>query len=220
MRAPGDKQYPWLVSRWRFVVIATGCLSIGAGVLSAVFLPTLRATFVDNDALADENVGYWSFGWPLCYGTSTTSGPLTLLGAASGLPPPPFLPSQLETGGLYYLVVDLFVGFILMASPIVAGRARLAGQLAQGQYALSDVFSLTTAVAILFSLFAVERTYGWAETAASAANVYSALSTRPLFEQTTVSLGIICTLYVLIAALCQALRLTATKGRGLRKIGL
>jgi len=233
MCPPEDKQHPPPVVRWRFVLIGLVCLCIGAGVLSANLLPNLRARYshpVDN-----ADIGDWSFGWPFWYGTATTEGPPGWQATFSGWvkrpdgswtnpgwitrrpAPTPHRPSELTTGGLYYLLVNLFIACMLVVSPVLIGRARRVGRVGRGQFTLSGLFSLTTAVAIVLALFAVERRYNCAETNDRLPSIYSALSARPLFDQVAISIGIVCTLYVAIAALCQVFRLAVMKLRRLGK---
>jgi hypothetical protein len=184
----------------RTAVLSLLCLCIGAAAIHANFSPVLRGTGVDE---VEGIPAYeWGVGWPFWCGEATT---YAQGGSASGPPSPPPLPSELAVADAYYFFVNLFIACILVASPLVVGRARLPGCLGRGQFTLSDLFSITTAVAMTLAIFSVERTYDWAKINAAAA-VNSPLSSRPILDQVFVSLGIICALYVAIAALCQAFR--------------
>ncbi len=192
---------------WRAAVIVFLCLGIGVAAVHANLSPVLRRTY----GICDGEPGCdWSFGWPFWYADATTYLPW-------GSPQPPSRPPpELTAAGTYYCAVDLFIVCILVASPLVLGWTRLSGSLSRGQFTLSELFSMTTAVAMVLALFSVERTCGWARLDEAAA-VNSPLSSRPLFDQIFISLGMICALCVAIAALGQALRSGVMRLRRLRR---
>ncbi len=190
----------------RTTVIAILCLGIAAAAVHANLSPVPRWTYWEDDGVACD----WGFGWPFWYGAATTRPQF------GSPPPPPQLPSELTAADAYYCAVDLFITCILVASLLVVGRTRVPGCLGRGQFTLSELFSTTTAVAMVLALFSVERTRGWAKLLKAGA-VNSPLSSRPWFDQVLISLGIVCALYVAIAALCQAFRSVVVRLRNLRQ---
>jgi hypothetical protein len=216
----------------RTVAIVTLCLCIGAAAIHVNLLPTKVETY--DDPARDALVGYCGLGWPFWYGVGESQGPPGWSASFSGWvkrpdgswtnpgwitrrpPPTPHFRSELTPAGVYFLLVNLFIACILVASPAVLGRAHRLGQVGLGQFTLSDLFSVTTAVAIVLGLFAAERRYGLAETNGPVPGIYSALSARPLFDRVAISIGIVCTLYVATAAMCQVFRSVVV---GLRRLG-
>jgi hypothetical protein len=216
----------------RTVAIITLCLCIGAAAIHVNLSPTRVETY--DDPARDALVGYCGLGWPFWYGVGESQGPpgwsmssswvklpdgkSVLTGQIMRRPPPtPLFPSELTPDGVYFLLVNLFIACILVASPAILGRARRLGQVGRGQFTLSDLFSVTTVVAIVLGLFAAERRYGWTEINDPLPGIYSALSARPLFDQVAISIGIVCTLYVAIAAACQVFRSGIMRLRRLRQ---
>jgi hypothetical protein len=83
---------------------------------------------------------------------------------------------------------------------------------------LSELFLLTTAFAIVLALRTLERTYGWTEFGQEMApGTYSSLSVYPWYDRVLISVGLVCALYVAIAALCQVFMLAVVNLRRLRK---
>ncbi len=172
------------------------CVYIGIAVLHANLSHRSWSTGTNVEGPRFE---VWCFGWPVVYGSGDPSNP------------------KLDTQ-FHWIYVDLLVGVAVALSPAVAFRLRRFTHLRSTQFTLSGLFLLTTAVAIVFAFFAVERAYGWARlTWPVEPSTYSALSSCRWYDQVPISLGLVCALYMAIAALCQVFRLAVVKLRGLRK---
>jgi hypothetical protein len=188
-------------SRLRAGAILLLCLCIGAAMLHANLLPTGESL-----PYGPSESGYfvgWRFGWPFFCGSGYSTPPAT-----------PSLPRRLDS--VYYLMVDLFIAALLVVSPAVLCHLRRSSRIRGSQFSLSNLFMVTTAVAMLFSLIAVERTCGWAESGRLGL-VCSALLAYPWYDQAPIALGVICASYVAIAALCQMFGLTVLRFRSASK---
>ncbi len=170
------------------------CVCVGAALLH----PNLSPRFWSTN---HEGPGFerWYVGWPVVYGV--------------GYPPNPEIYTQ-----FHWAYVDMLAGIALVLSPAVAFRLRRFGYMRSTQFTLSGLFLLSTAVAMVFALSAMERAYGWARlTGPVEPGTYSALSALPWYYQVPISLGIVCTLYVALVALCRAFRAVIVKLRGMRR---
>jgi hypothetical protein len=112
-------------------------------------------------------------------------------------------------------MADIFICAILLASTIYVLRTRLAQIWRSRQFTLADLFALTTVTAVLFSLFAAEKSYGWSDPSRmmETAN-YSALSAHPLWDLIPISFGILCFAYLSVTALMRILRKMGKVFRG------
>jgi hypothetical protein len=112
----------------------------------------------------------------------------------------------------HYLLLDAFTAMVLVGATAMVFWLWRTRHDRRWQFTLSDLFSLTTAVAVLFAVLASERTYGWNSLGYSAEDgVYSALSEHPWYDQVPIGIGIVCAVHLMLAALCQLLRLSARK---------
>jgi hypothetical protein len=180
------------------------CLSIGCAFLHANLLPTYGH---DIPPPGDEDFlpGY-SVGWPILYGNVTSPRLVPWFWSYSRSP---------KTSPLF-LLADIFVGVVLVAAPLAVIRLRRSAGVAKGQITLSGLFSLTTVVAMVFALLALERQYGWAtlnDCIGRWPGVYSALSMYPWIDRVLIAIGVSCALYVAIKAVLQIMTRIATKTR-------
>lgn len=121
----------------------------------------------------------WSFGWPVSY--------------ANGNSAAPFSGAYLSTTGIGCLVADLFIFAVLIAAVVGVFHGRRSGHEQRWQFTLSDLFSLTTATAALFAMFASERTcYRAGPAYAWEAGVYAPLSAYPWYDQVPIGISIVC----------------------------
>jgi hypothetical protein len=143
----------------------------------------------------------WSLGWPIVYDGEfpETSGAFYWTGVRDTAVLP--------------VVVDSMVAAMLVFSPLAVLRLRRSRRIRWGQWMLADVFSLTTASALVLSLLAVERVHNLAQPTQRELGAYSALRALPWHDQVAISIGILCTLYLVIAALSQMVRATAARSR-------
>ena len=188
-------------SPWGTWPILLMCLCIGAAVLHTNLLPRSWST---GNVEGPRSLGSY-VGWPVVYGGRYP--PLL------GLLPNPEMEMQ-----FHWVYVDLLVGTALVLSPVVPVRLRRLSYVRSTQFTLSGLFLLSTAVAMVFALSAMERAYGWARlTGPVEPSTYSALSAYPWYDQVLISLGLICVLYAGLAVSCQVAGLAVVKLRGLRK---
>jgi hypothetical protein len=173
------------------------CLGVGVALIHANLSPRCHAVF--QTCNGDEY--YWSVGWPTIYGD------------AGGCRLPAICwPHELQNIQARRLLVDVFVAAVLVVSPAVVFRLRRGGSLGGGQFSLSDLFVLTTAVAVLCALRSLERVSEWSNWGYEPSLLlYTRLSACPWYDQIAISIAIICALYVAIAAVSQTVRLVATR---------
>jgi hypothetical protein len=170
------------------------CLCIVAALchLNLLKMESYRASY--DDFLGHEEVMHLYVGWPVIFvvneSISTIPGPPKVVGMRIGA-----------------LLADLFLAAVLVAATARVLRLRQSRDGRKWQFTLADLFSLTTAVAVLFAILASERTYGWTRLAdASEEGVYSALSAYPWYDQVPIGIGIVCAVHLMLAALRQLLR--------------
>jgi hypothetical protein len=182
---------------------ATAILFLCLCIASAILHANSTAQFSYSE-LGDGG-GLYYVGWPVVYGDvySTSLFPLRW---------PLF--NQADSRCLF---VDTFVAAALVVSPAVVVRLRRRSSTRSGQFTLSGLFLLTTAIAMVLALLTLERAYGWAQTGQRWPGVYSALRTHPWYDQVFIAIGIVCALYVALAAVSQAFRAAVVRLRHLRK---
>lgn len=167
------------------------CLCVGAALchVNLSGRDCYHESFVDF--AGDRNEVVHSYvGWPVIYGTYES-------GTTSEVP-------KIRIGVMF---ADLFLGGVLVVATATVLCSRQSGHERKWQFTLSDLFSLTTAVAVLFAILASERTYGWTTLAdASEAGVYSALSAYRWYDQVPIGIAIVCAVHLALAALCQLFR--------------
>ena len=204
-----DDERPYATPRSTLLtaVIVLLCLCIGGAVLHA----NLSHQFCYVEYRGEGSSQGWSVGWPVVYGGMHPE----FLGGYWATPSP-----KVETISVSgsSVPIDVFVGALLIISPAVILRLRRSGSVKTRQFTLSELFLLTTAFAMVLALRTLERTYGWTQFHEEAGpGTYSSLSVYPWYDRVLISLGLVCALYVALAALCQVFRSAVAKLRGLRE---
>jgi hypothetical protein len=180
------------------------CLCVGAALLHANLRPRYDSVFSPGDG---ELCHQWSVGWPVHYGEAKDS-----------VLPALCLPAMLTEINGCRVLVDLFVGALLVISPAMIFRMRSCSRLERGQFTLSNLFALTTAVAGLCALYSLECTYECANWEYERSLfLYTRLSVCPWYDQVAISFGIVCALYLAVTASSQVIRLIAARLSGRRR---
>jgi hypothetical protein len=187
-------------SRLCGAIVVLLCLCIAVAVLHANSLPRCPDTLPMN-VEGDVSRGWWT-GWPVIHGYGESP---------VGWPPMSW-PQELKDIDARWLLADLFMAGVLVVSPIMILRLRRARNVRPSQFTLSDLFALTTAVAMLSAIFSLERALkcsDWGDHL----GVYAGISVCPWYDQVAISIGILCALYLVITALSQMVRATVTRPR-------
>ena len=195
---PLQCQRPWSIY---LNVVAPVCLCVAAALchvnLSAYHSYRCTIRFTSN--IVGEASVYF-VGWPVTYAASLSASPFL------------WPPNVLEVG-LGSLLVDLFVAAILIISSVIVVCSCCVRHERKWRFSFSVAAMFATEIAVLSAILALDRMYGWAALAhASQKGVYSGVYTDlpayPWYDQMAISIGIVCAVHLVFAALRQLLRLS------------
>ncbi len=96
------------------------------------------------------------------------------------------------------------MSIVLIVAPGVVFAMRWRAGYKKSQFGLADLFALTTAVAVLCSLFSLDRTI--ALVGPRGVGEYSPLSAYLWYDQAMIGLAIGCLAYVLTLVVCRMVR--------------